>query len=184
MSFGLFSALRDGVETEIALREPTESESLRMIHALTHGASVEAIAEALRVTPGVVSAWLERWQTTQKNPAADDPMRAAALARRAEAVKRWQSKISTESAALSVDAIALARNSVELGDARGFGDAARGIKTLVEITRQAEGLDANGSGSSGGASLALFVLRVGENGVQDTRPIVNVTPPIETEPEF
>lgn len=166
------------MENELALREPTESESLRMIHALSHGARPEAIAAALRVDLGLLNAWLERWQSPAVS---ENPMRAAAVARRAEAVKKWQSKIATESAALSADAFGLARNKVEEGDARGFNDAAKGISTLVQLTRQAEGLDSVAAGQ-GAASLSVYVLRVGENGVEETRPLRNVTP--EADPEF
>ena len=163
----------------------TESQSLRAMHLFMHGSTLEQIADSLSVPLPCVERWRQDFEAVRANAqgeAASEQEKQILRARRAELVSKWQSRVATESAAIAVDAFEMARDAVNVKDTRGFADAARGIGTMVQLARQAEGLDKPGAGGGSTGGLSVFVLQVGENGVRDLRPMQNVTP--QADPSF
>ena len=160
-----------------SIRKYTTSQGIRLFHLLREGASDDDIAAELGVTANIVSQWIEQYRLAVYRQPPSEANAAAIRARAAETVEAWRQKVSAESAALSVDGVGLAREKLRERDARGFNDAARAVNTLVQMTRQAEGLDSEiGGGGSASNGLSVLVLRVGEGGVRDLRSERNVTP--------
>jgi hypothetical protein len=176
LAFGMI--LADGAKMDTALTLPkyTVSQGIRLLYLLRHGFSDTDIAADIKATPAQVAAWIIQYKLdvyrTQAKDQAEINTRAAALR------EEWRDKVATESKAISVDALALVRETVADGDPRRFNDAARGLSTMVQLARQAEGMDNGAKTQDGAQTLNVWVLRVGEGGVEEARPKVerNVTP--------
>ena len=168
-----------------SIRKYTTSQGIRLFHLLREGASDDDIAAELGVTANIVSQWIEQYRLAVYRQPPSEANAAAIRARAAETVEAWRQKVSAESAALSADGFGLVREKLNERDARGFNDAARAVNTLVQMTRQAEGLGSEMGGSGPGSNgLSVLVLRVGEGGVKDLRKVErNVTPAEAPAPE-
>lgn len=147
----------------------------RMQSLLVDGASFAEISEHVLLPAEVVEHWIHHfhWQElVPERTTAQDIERARVM--RQEKIALWQQAMAAKSSDLSLRGFALAENAIDRGDARSFGDAARGINTFAQLTRQAEGLD---SKAEGGTSVTLnqFVLRVGET-VREAKPVPNAEP--------
>jgi hypothetical protein len=162
----------------------SDAQAIRVLHCVARGQTVAEIAEYIRAPVEAVELHLASHALACAG--ADDSARLAVVReKRNAALAAWRDKVSLESAALSSEAFALVRDKIDTKDARGFNDAARGLNTMVQLTRQAEGLDSGAKGET--SSLAVYVIRVGEGGVTDTRPLkqveqVNELPP--PDPDF
>lgn len=105
--------------------------------------------------------------------------------RRRERIAIWQETIAAKAGDAALNGFDLATQSASFGDSKGFADAARGVSAFTQLARQAEGLDSDAKPGSGGSiSLAVFVVRPGEQPIE-----VSATPVAElradaSEPDF
>lgn len=163
-------------ETElVTLRRYSQAEGLRLFHLLKKGFSDADIAESLAVSVELVTHWVETCRLAQFRAERTPEQEASIAAHRAEQRKEWVEHVAVESAALSSDGFTLIREKLDKGDARGMNDAARAVSTLVQMARQADGMDSEAK-RSGGDTFNLYIARIGEAGIEDARPVLDITP--------
>lgn len=176
-----------GEENQVsAVRRYTQSEGLRLFYLLKRGYSDQEIANELsigspdgNVSAQLVNQWVETYHLSKYRMQRTPEQAESIAAHRAEQRKEWQEHVAVESAALSSDGFAIVREKIVAGDARGMNDAARAVNTLVQMARQADGMD-NEAKQGRGDTFNLYIARIGEAGVEEAKPI-DITPkPVAT----
>lgn len=161
-----------------AARKADLAQKMRVRGLVIEGFSDTDIATELNIEPATVVSWVSQYkfdELRKPNPTPEEMKERQRYA--LEQREQWKAKVSTESAAMSVDGFKLAREKLESGDARGFNDAARGLNTFVQLTRQAEGMDNDAKDKRGGDTINFWVARIGEGGIVDTKAEpIDVTP--------
>jgi hypothetical protein len=167
----------------VELRRYTQSEGLRLFYLLKRGYTDAEIASELSPgsADGVVSAslvahWVESCRLAQFREKRTPEQEQSIAAHRAEQRKDWVEHVAVESAALSTDGFAVVREKIAQGDARGMNDAARAVNTLVQMARQADGMDSDAKASKGD-TFNLYIARIGEAGIEEAKPIDIVATP-------
>lgn len=173
----------DGEISELRMYSP--SEGTRLFYLLRRGHSDQAIAESLCVAPALVAHWVEAYHLAKFRSSGTTrapELQAAIDSKRAEQRAEWVEHVAVESAALSSDGLGIIREKIAQGDARGMNDAARAVNTLVQMARQADGMDSDAKGSKGGTTFNLYVARIGEAGIEEMKraePAVDAAGPVE-----
>lgn len=164
-----------------AVRRYTQAEGIRLFHLLRRGFSDVEIAGELSpgsvdgtVSPQLVAHWVEEYHLSKYRGARTPEQQASIAAKRAEQREEWKEHVAVESAALSTDGFGVIREKIAQGDARGMNDAARAVNTLVQMARQADGMD-NEAKQGRGDTFNLYIARIGEAGVEDAR-LIDITP--------
>lgn len=164
-----------------APRRYSQSEGIKLFYLLRKGYSDTEIASELsvgsidgEVSSSLVSQWVEQYHLAKYRGARTPEQEAGIAAHRAEQRKEWVEHVAVESAALSSDGFALIREKMQEGNARAMNDAARAVGTLVQMARQAEGMDSDAK-EKRGDTFNFYVARIGEAGIEDTKPI-DITP--------
>lgn len=158
-------------------RAPSVKQLCQVQFMIERGDSTLAISARVGLTLEEVESTIKRegWAVSmQPRPNVD---MGSTEPTHAEFVDKWRRSVAAQSRHLVFRGFDLAEDSADKGDAVGFSCAARGVKSFVDMARQAEGMDAN---TISNQTINLYVARVGDS----IKPVDIVSTPVKEELPF